>query len=704
MGSGKRAFATIGPRRFTGGLGVLYIAFAAVRAVVRFTSGTPIGNVLIVTLLIAAPGFVLASGSRWLSKADIHPEFFPDIAAWCLAGFAAMVGILLLYHVQPDGGISSPATAPPILTALGSLAGFAVGMYDGRAKTHARQLERRNRELQQTQEELEATVDRLENTERRYRILTENLPNGAVALLDDELRHTLVAGQGFEQFDFTAGELRGERIQDTYSQELLDAVEPHYRATLDGESTVFDVAVQDRIFEFRTHPLTGDADDVYAMLVMSQDITDRKVRERDLAKQARQQRTVADLGQLALETDELDELMYDAARQVADVLDTDYCKVLDLDAEREELLLRQGVGWKPGIAGEATVSAHESDSQAAYTLSNNHPIVVEDFETETRFSGPELLRSHDVRSGISTIIGPFDEPWGILGTHDTAPRTFTEEDISFVQSVANIVAEAIERHQYQHELEQLVANLERSNAQLAESNKRLEQFAYAASHDMQEPLRMVSSYLQLIERRYASEFDEDGREFLGFAIDGANRMRSMIDGLLEYSRVETQGEPLGPVDLERVLEDAQKDLHGTIEGHDATITADPLPRVDGDENQLRQVFRNLLENAIEYSGDEPPAVHVSATRDGSRWIVSVEDEGIGIEPDYHDRVFEVFERVHGRADGAGTGIGLALCERIVERHGGDIWVDSEPGEGTAVSFTLSAVSDQDESPVRARSS
>ncbi|WIV68394.1 PAS domain S-box protein [Natrialbaceae archaeon AArc-T1-2] len=243
--------------------------------------------------------------------------------------------------------------------------------------------------------------------------------------------------------------------------------------------------------------------------------------------------------------------------------------------------------------------------------------------------------------------------------------------------VIGIGQDVTERKEYERKLET--------------SNERLEQFAYAVSHDLQEPLRMVSSYLQLIERRYDDALDEDGEEFLEFAVDGAERMREMIDGLLAYSRVETQGEPFEPIDLNTVLENARTDLGVKVERHDAEITADSLPTVEGDGNQLRQVFQNLLDNAIEYSGDEPPRIHVSADRDGSEWIVSVRDEGIGIDPDDQERIFEVFQRLHTHGENDGMGIGLALCERIVERHGGEMWVESESGDGATFSFTLPAV-------------
>ncbi len=226
--------------------------------------------------------------------------------------------------------------------------------------------------------------------------------------------------------------------------------------------------------------------------------------------------------------------------------------------------------------------------------------------------------------------------------------------------------------------------------QLQESNERLEQFAYAASHDLQEPLRMVTSYLRLLENRYGDSFDEEGKEFLEFAVDGAERMREMIDALLEYSRVETQGRSFEPVDLDQLLGNVLEDLCIRIEETNATIRTETLPRVEGDRNQLRQVLQNLISNAMTYSGEGPPEIYLEAEQREGEWVVSVHDNGIGIDPDDQDRVFTVFDRLHSREEYEGTGIGLALCQRIVERHGGDIWVESEPGEGSKFSFTLPA--------------
>ncbi|RDI70544.1 sensor histidine kinase [Halopelagius longus] len=236
--------------------------------------------------------------------------------------------------------------------------------------------------------------------------------------------------------------------------------------------------------------------------------------------------------------------------------------------------------------------------------------------------------------------------------------------------------------------------LEEVNRRLEASNERLDQFAYVLSHDLREPLRMVSNYLQLLEDRYADDLDEDAREFVAFADDGADRMRSMIDSLLEYSRISTRGNPLEQTDADAVLDDALTDLQLRIAETDARVTADDLPTVRADPDQLAQVFRNLLTNALRHSGDEPPRVHIGVERLEDAWRFSVRDEGVGIDPESQDRIFQMFEQADGEEGNTGAGgVGLAICERIVDRHGGDIWVESEPGEWTTFSFTLPGAHD-----------
>ena len=301
----------------------------------------------------------------------------------------------------------------------------------------------------------------------------------------------------------------------------------------------------------------------------------------------------------------------------------------------------------------------------------------------TGFEGTTAYEEFGVESYLGTRLSIADDLDRTFFFVSTEPRAnpFTEAERTFLDLMGQWVRYELERRHYEETLEETIARLE-------ESNERLEQFAYAASHDLQEPLRMVSSYLQLIENRYADRLDDDGEEFLAFAVDGAERMKAMIEALLEYSRIETRGDPFESVDLEAVIDDVLADLGLRIVESDAEIEVGDLPTVSGDRNQLHQLFQNLLSNALEYSGDEPPRVEITARRDGLEWIVAVRDEGIGIDPDEQERIFEVFERLHSRAEYDGTGIGLALCQRIVERHGGEITVDSEPGEGATFSVTL----------------
>ncbi|GAB3021509.1 PAS domain S-box protein [Natronobiforma cellulositropha] len=349
----------------------------------------------------------------------------------------------------------------------------------------------------------------LEESERRYRTLVEHFPNGAVGLFDDELRYTVVGGKLLAELEIEPADVVGTTADEHFSEDVAAAIEPEFRAALAGESNTLEFEFRERYLRVHTLPVEDASGEVFAGMLLVQDVTER------------------------------------------------------------------------------------------------------------------------------------------------------EENVRKLEA----------------------------------SNERLEQFAYAASHDLQEPLRMVSSYLTLIDHRYGDRFDDDGREFLAFAVDGADRMREMIDGLLTYSRIETHGDPFDTVDLHEVFDDALEDLQVNVAERDATVTADVLPTVTGDARQLRQLFQNLLHNGIKYVENGSPRIHVSAEESGHVWELSVSDNGIGIDATDAERVFDVFHRLHSTEAYPGAGIGLALCQRIVERHGGEIWVDSTPGDGSTFRFTLPTAHD-----------
>ncbi|GBE05851.1 phytochrome-like protein cph1 [bacterium BMS3Abin10] len=224
--------------------------------------------------------------------------------------------------------------------------------------------------------------------------------------------------------------------------------------------------------------------------------------------------------------------------------------------------------------------------------------------------------------------------------------------------------------------------------ELTRSNAELQQFAYVASHDLQEPLRMVSSYVQLLGRKYKGRLDKDADEFIHFAVDGAERMQRLINDLLAYSRVDTRGKPFESANCEAVLRQVLMYMQETVRENNAEVTYESLPEVMADSVQIARLFQNLISNAIKFHGKDHPRVHVSARQENDNWVFSVKDNGIGIEQKFKDRIFQIFQRLHPRSEYSGTGIGLAVCKKIVERHGGRIWVESEPGKGSTFYFTI----------------
>ncbi len=277
-------------------------------------------------------------------------------------------------------------------------------------------------------------------------------------------------------------------------------------------------------------------------------------------------------------------------------------------------------------------------------------------------------------------------------TYETIYQTKTHE-IKHVLVTAQLIK--LTRTMHKHTivrditpLKQAEANLARTIEALKRSNAELERFAYVASHDLQEPLRMVGSFVQLLAQRYRDKLDADANKFINIAVDSAARMQTLINDLLRFSRVATRGQPFENVDSKNVLVQVLKDLSVSIQESNAKISIGTLPTVHADPVQLGQVFQNLISNAIKFRRSEIPEIQVDAHRDKEEWIFSVKDNGIGIDPKYFDKIFIIFRRLHSREKYPGTGIGLATCKKIVERHGGRIWVESEPGKGSTFYFSL----------------
>jgi PAS domain S-box-containing protein len=299
-----------------------------------------------------------------------------------------------------------------------------------------------------------------------------------------------------------------------------------------------------------------------------------------------------------------------------------------------------------------------------------------------------------------------DEAIGAIHLVDRRPGQFPPTAVEFLETMTPLIGEAVHRFQVEAELarhrdqlevlvRQRTQELTDANAQLQQtaddlqrSNRDLEQFAYVASHDLQEPLRAVGGYVKLLQLRFPDKLDAKAQDYIAGAFDGATRMERLIADLLAYSRVGTRGGAFAPADLEVVLERALRNLETGIAAAGAAITHDPLPTLSVDATQMMQLFQNLIGNAIKFHGESPPRIHVGAQKHEGRWVFSVRDNGIGIEPQYYERIFHIFQRLHTRKAYSGTGIGLAICKKIVERHAGMIWVESQPGQGSTFYFSI----------------
>ncbi len=317
--------------------------------------------------------------------------------------------------------------------------------------------------------------------------------------------------------------------------------------------------------------------------------------------------------------------------------------------------------------------------------------ILEDFSADR-------LRLEDAQRAVINILDDFTvEKVNLEGTQKAtlniledfnAEKLRLEDTQRALLNILDDLNESKEELERAHDV--LEIRVRERTAELARSNAELEQFAYIASHDLQEPLRMVSSYVQLLGRRYKGKLDRNADEFIAFASEGAIRMQRLINDLLAYSRVGTRGKSFEEVNLEMVLAQALENLHLVIKEKKVVVTHDPLPMAYGDSGQLTQVFQNLIDNAVKFRGEEAPRVHISGRGQGNEVICVVSDNGIGIAPEFVNRLFVLFQRLHTRKEYPGTGLGLAICKRIVERHGGRIWVESKPDEGSVFYFTIPA--------------
>ncbi|MBI4523500.1 MAG: GAF domain-containing protein [Deltaproteobacteria bacterium] len=414
---------------------------------------------------------------------------------------------------------------------------------------------------------------------------------------------------------------------------------------------------------------------------------------RDLQRREQIQKLLKELSQDITSLD-IECLLKKLTEKVREVLNLDISDVRVLDGGKWDLV---GIA---GIEPQRLLSTRTGTSRgrSAWISKNRRPLVITDVTNAPGMQAGETVTRLGIKGYLGVpLFSRSGEVVGILRALSYQPREFTQDEVDILQQMANGAAIAVENAGlYQQtkkqatELEQSYEALARKTTDLARSNAELQQFAYIASHDLQEPLRMVASYTQLLARRYRGTLDADADEFIEYAVDGATRMQALINALLSYSRLQTKQKEPQPTDCHAVYARALANLAVAIEQSGATVTSDPLPILLADGTQLEQLFQNLISNAIKFRGAESPRIQISVERNGTHWHFLVRDNGIGIDPQYAERIFGMFQRLHGQGEYSGTGIGLAICKKVVERHGGRIWVEAQPGAGSTFHFTIQA--------------
>ena len=406
-------------------------------------------------------------------------------------------------------------------------------------------------------------------------------------------------------------------------------------------------------------------------------------------QQAAEYAVLAEIGRIISSTLNIDEIYEQFAHQVSLLIPFDRLSIaaIDLEAQTVQAVYSAGgdiPGWERGVVHEiipegiSDILARERRGLLFRTPA----------EEEEAGQQPARELGGDFQTRIAVPLVARGVIVGTLNIRSLQPYAYDENHLPQAERIGAQIAGTIANVFAYEKLEDAQGALEKAVTELRRSNQELAQFAYVASHDLQEPLRKIASFCSLLEARYAADLDERANVYIHYIVDGATRMQALVNDLLLYSRVATRGKEFAPTDTAVALQEALENLDLAIAESNARVTHDPLPTVTADATQMIQLFQNLVANAVKYRDEEAPRVHVAAADEGNEWVFSVRDNGIGIAPEYTERIFVIFQRLHTREEYSGTGIGLAVCKKIVERHGGRIWVESESGAGSTFYFAL----------------
>lgn len=546
--------------------------------------------------------------------------------------------------------------------------------------------------------------------DQRFRLAVDHFPF-VFGIYDQQRRYRFMNFTGVKASGYKYHDFIGRRDEDLFPKEITDTFLPTLKRTIESKQ-IQTVECQmlfggRRVAQMITYvPMLNRQREVVEVLGLTIDITTRREIEELTNRKKEQAEIMSDISE-ALVRMSLDyEAVLEVTVEKIARLIGDACMLLLLS--EDEKFVRPVTLWHPDKLAEDFIRKLFTENKqmvgegiSGKVIAEGKPLIFPDITLEQVLSTfkneyVEIYERFKFYSLMDVPLRSYGRTIGSVILIRTDPgNSYTKDDLEFVQNIADKAALAIENARlYQdklHEIEErkiIEENLKNTLIELNNSNRELEQFAYVASHDLQEPLRMVATYTQLLSKKYQNKLDNKADEYIGYAVEGARRMHQLLLDLLGYSGVSKKSLPPKLSDLNLVLRTVLENMKYLVNTSGAVVTLSPMPSVKCYEDQISQLFFNLIENAVKFSGGRKPRIHISSEETEREWTFSVRDNGIGISPEYHDRIFVIFQRLHQRSEYPGNGIGLALCKKIVERHLGRIWVESRPGQGAAFFFTI----------------
>lgn len=562
--------------------------------------------------------------------------------------------------------------------------------------------------LQRHQQQGRALVQ--ESTERQRAeeqalALIENLPGGAVFVVDRDLRYTMAAGEALEATNFQAEDFVGRTIFEVLSPELAASYEPTYRMALAGESFEHEHQTHGRCYISRGTPLRAKDGEIYGALAVSYDITERKQAEAAIAADLRNTCLLHDLTMQVSSGDQEQDLFQRILDTAVALMHADMGSLQILDSERNELYLQSWRGFHPDAAVGWQIVGLDDGSSCGAALKAGERVIVSDTETcdfMANTADLEFYRLCGTRAVQSTpLLDHAGQFVGMISTHWRQPHHPDERELRFLDLLARQAADLIEQRQAEAALQQMMQNMQALNktleqrvqqrtAQLEAINQELDAFSLMVSHDLQTPLRYISGFAERLQAKLnAEQLDPSSRRYLRIIEQAADQAQQMINDLLEFSRMGKMPLRLTRVSMDQLVGRVRSQL--TLETTDRPIEwhIEPLPEVQGDPQMLRLVMQNLLSNAVKYTRHRTPArITIGSNVRGQEIVFFVQDNGAGFDMKYQDRLFSLFQRLHTQEQFAGTGVGLANVRRIIHRHGGRVWAQGGVDQGATFYFSL----------------